>query len=142
MARTIGHAAFFVLVGAAALINPPRWQTPVSTREDDAPQVVPQTIVIEVGVGRPELSNIGNLLISPSPVTNIPQRQRREIEKYTVQPNDNVSRIAEKYALKPETILWANPQIENDPDLLSIGQVVTILPINGVYHNCHARRHA
>lgn len=132
LARTVGHVALVVFVSAAALTSQVRWDIP--TRVEDEALVTTQTIEPEAGVGGPELSDTIYLAQNPNPTTDIPKRQRREIEKYGVQPNDNVSRIAEKYELKPETILWANPQIENDPDLLSIGQVLAILPINGVYH--------
>jgi murein DD-endopeptidase MepM/ murein hydrolase activator NlpD len=30
--------------------------------------------------------------------------------------------------------MWSNPDLENAPDLLSVGQQLTILPLNGVYH--------
>ena len=30
--------------------------------------------------------------------------------------------------------MWSNPDMEKRPDLLQVGQVLTILPIDGVYH--------
>jgi murein DD-endopeptidase MepM/ murein hydrolase activator NlpD len=30
--------------------------------------------------------------------------------------------------------MWSNPEIEKAPDLLRIGQILTILPVDGVYH--------
>lgn len=131
LARLVGHLALLIMVGVTVLGSQLHRDTPTRVNES---QDVPETVDPEAGVGGPELSDTIYLAQDPNPATNIPKRQRREIEKYDVQPNDNVSRIAEKYELKPETILWANPQIENDPDLLSIGQVLAILPINGVYH--------
>jgi len=66
--------------------------------------------------------------------TTIPSRTRREIQIYTVQAGDTVLGIAAAFGLAPETIMWSNPAIEDDPDLLKIGQEVVILPIDGVYH--------
>lgn len=70
--------------------------------------------------------------------TTIPNRLRREIEIYTVQPGDTVQGIALAFGLKPETIMWSNPAVEDQPDLLSIGQKLVILPIDGVYHEVQA----
>jgi murein DD-endopeptidase MepM/ murein hydrolase activator NlpD len=67
--------------------------------------------------------------------TIIPSRPRQEIVKYTVQEGDTVSGIADKYGLKPETILWGNYNILlDDPHSLRPGQELTILPTNGTYY--------
>jgi murein DD-endopeptidase MepM/ murein hydrolase activator NlpD len=68
------------------------------------------------------------------PHTTIPDRPRLEIITYTVQAGDTVQSIANQFALEPTTIMWANPAVEDAPDLLRIGQEVIILPIEGVYH--------
>ncbi len=68
------------------------------------------------------------------PVTIIPERPRLGIITYTIQAGDTVQAIADQFRLEATTILWANPEIEDAPDLLRIGQVVTILPVDGVYH--------
>ena len=66
--------------------------------------------------------------------TAIPQRPRLGVETYTVQPGDTAEKIAESFGLQPTTLLWSNPEMEKAPDLLNIGQVLTILPLDGVYH--------
>ena len=66
--------------------------------------------------------------------TSIPFRTRRNVIIYQVQAGDTAQSIAAAYGLKPETIMWSNPAIEDLPDLLRIGQEVVILPIDGVYH--------
>ncbi len=68
------------------------------------------------------------------PHTEIPSRPRRGVITYTVQPGDTVQSIAEGFGLNPTTILWSNPDVENAPDMLGIGQNVVILPVDGVYH--------
>lgn len=66
--------------------------------------------------------------------TNIPSRPRNELTTYTVQDGDTVFGIAEKFGLKPETILWGNYNILlDDPHSLKPGQELNILPVNGVY---------
>ncbi len=59
---------------------------------------------------------------------------RTSIEVYTVQSGDTVLGIARKFGLKPDTILWANPALERNPDLLRIGDRLIILPVDGVLH--------
>jgi len=68
------------------------------------------------------------------PHTIIPERPRLDVVTYTVQAGDTVQSIATLFGLQPTTVMWANSAIEDAPDLLRIGQEVTILPINGVYH--------
>ncbi len=72
------------------------------------------------------------LLRAAIPVTNVPKRLRRDVLKYTVQPGDNVSGIAEKFEISPDSVLWANPKLEDNPDLLSVGQGLNIPPVSGV----------
>ena len=67
--------------------------------------------------------------------TIIPSRPRLEIIKYTVLDGDTVFGIAEKFGLKPETILWGNYNILlDDPHSLKPGQEINILPVDGTYH--------
>lgn len=68
------------------------------------------------------------------PFTIIPERAKQEIQTYTVQSGDTVLAIAARYHLQPETLQWSNPDIERDPDLLSVGDQLRILPVDGVLH--------
>jgi LysM repeat protein len=66
--------------------------------------------------------------------TTIPKRLRREVITYIVEPGDNVGKIAVRFDLEPETVMWANGSLAQNPDLLRPGQELIILPIDGVYH--------
>jgi len=67
--------------------------------------------------------------------TIIPSRPRIDMIKYTVQSGDTVFGIAEKYGLKPSTILWGNYHVLKDnPHLLKPGQELNILPVDGIYY--------
>lgn len=67
--------------------------------------------------------------------TTIPSRPRQDVIKYTVVEGDTVFGIAEKFGLKPETILWANYYVLlDDPHALQPGQELNILPVDGTYH--------
>ena len=78
--------------------------------------------------------NVGDILRQPDPHTVIPERPRLAVITYTVEAGDTIESIAEQFGLEPTTIMWANPAVEDAPDLLRIGQQITILPIDGVYH--------
>ena len=67
--------------------------------------------------------------------TTIPSRPRQDVEKYTVAKGDTIFGIAEKFGLKPETVLWGNYYtLLDDPHALQPGQVLNILPVDGTYH--------
>jgi LysM repeat protein len=76
----------------------------------------------------------GYLMRAAVPKTTIPKRPRRDIITYIVESGDNVSIIAEKFEISPETIVWANGELADDPDMLYVGQQLLILPVSGVYH--------
>jgi len=76
----------------------------------------------------------GPLVLQADPHTNIPVRPRLDVVTYTVQLGDTVQGIAAQFRLDPTSIMWANPAVEDAPDLLRIGQELVILPIDGVYH--------
>ena len=71
--------------------------------------------------------------------TTIPTRPRTEVTEYEVQEGDTIFGIAEKFGLKPETILWGNYYVLADnPHSLTPGQVLNILPLDGTYHKWSA----
>ena len=76
----------------------------------------------------------GAVARSAQPHTIIPERPRLGVVTYTVQPGDTVQAIAAAFGLQPTTLMWANPAVEDAPDLLRIGQEVAVLPIDGAYH--------
>jgi LysM repeat protein len=93
---------------------------PVASIED----VLPQSEISFGGI--PRLAQVH---------TTIPSRPRQDVTKYTVVEGDTVFGIAEKFGLKPETILWGNYYILlDDPHALQPGQELNILPVDGTYH--------
>ncbi len=57
-----------------------------------------------------------------------------EPQAYVVQQNDTLSGIASSFGLAPEKLLYYNPDLREDPHNLSIGDELTILPVEGVVH--------
>lgn len=71
--------------------------------------------------------------------THSPQRARVEVLRYTVQQGDAVFSIADRYDIKPETVLFGNYEVLNDdPHLLRPGQELNILPVDGTYYQWQA----
>ncbi|MBM3143844.1 MAG: M23 family metallopeptidase [Chloroflexi bacterium] len=67
--------------------------------------------------------------------TTIPTRPRVDVIHYIVEAGDSVFSIAEKFSLKPETILWSNSNtLQDNPHRLQVGQELNIMPIDGTYH--------
>lgn len=119
----------------------------LSQRQLEAPRYIPPRPLAEVEIvadnGKPlTLSGIlrnrtGVLLPEAVPHTIIPERPEpfvEEIRTYQVQPGDTVYGIALEFGLSPETILWANRRLEDNPDLLQMGEELIVLPVDGVYH--------
>jgi len=53
-------------------------------------------------------------------------------QTYQVQPGDTLSSIAQRFGVSPETVQWANGMA--NPNNLSVGQTLTVLPMAGVSH--------
>ena len=67
------------------------------------------------------------------PRTTVLERPREAVMTYYVEPGDTLYGVAQKFGISGETVVWANEH-DTNPDLLSIGQELIILPVSGVYH--------
>jgi murein DD-endopeptidase MepM/ murein hydrolase activator NlpD len=83
-------------------------------------------------------ANSAALVREAVPFTLIPERPRTDIVQHTVVAGDTLYALAQKYGLRAETLIWAN-NMENNPDLLRLGQKLIVLPINAVYHTVVAK---
>lgn len=82
----------------------------------------------EVGISR--LSDVHTI---------IPSRPRLGLLKYLVQRGDTLFGIADKFGLKPESILWGNwYELDGDPHFIAPGQDLIILPVDGTLHRWSA----
>jgi len=71
--------------------------------------------------------------------TDAASQPRMVVTKYTVVVGDTLFGIAEKFGLKPETILWGNQFVLGDnPHNIVPGQELNILPVDGAYHKWSA----
>ncbi len=81
----------------------------------------------------PLATTTDDFLIKPAIcITEIPERNREGMINYTVENSDTLSSIALQFKLHTNTIRWAN-NLE-DVNLVKPGQVLTILPMDGICH--------
>lgn len=123
--RYTAHIGMIALAVFALLLGSTNFQVQAAPVEQIDTSALPPIVLTDV-------DNLPNLIWTSEPLTVIPQRNRREVTQYAAASNDSVSRIASRFGLNPDTILWANGKLEDNPDLLSIGQVLNIPPANGV----------
>jgi murein DD-endopeptidase MepM/ murein hydrolase activator NlpD len=101
----------------------------------------PRDIPVEVAsvpYNIPETIAYTGIQRKPEFKTTIPERSRVDVITYTVQQGDTLFEIADKYSIKPETLLWGNFEtLKDNPHFLKEGQVLNILPVNGTYYEWH-----
>jgi flagellum-specific peptidoglycan hydrolase FlgJ len=102
-------------VGAVPAVLP----TDVSV-DDPALLVMPQPTVDVID------SSDGNAATPSEPDAPL------NIRSYTVQEGDSVRTIAQQFGVSNETIIWENDL--TDPDILQVGQELSILPFSGLIH--------
>jgi hypothetical protein len=113
-----------------------------ATMAPPEPTAVPTAtpVALPEGVSTPVFSaggqTVGLMRAAELNITQVaPVEERYEVTKYTVETGDTIFGIADKFGLKPETVLWSNRYVIGDiPDGLSIGVELFILPMDGVYH--------
>jgi murein DD-endopeptidase MepM/ murein hydrolase activator NlpD len=102
---------------------------PTPALEDTGPRtgdLIPTQAVFDAVFSDP-----ATITRNANPDTNIPTRARATIEKYTVVKGDTIFGIAANFNIKPDTILWGNPELVDSLNLLRPGKVLNILPIDG-----------
>ena len=105
--------------------SPPPTSAPALLNIEDLPSFV---VAEEAGISR--LSDVHTI---------IPTRPRLGLLKYQVQLGDTLFGIAEKFGLKPESILWGNwYELDGDPHFIAPGQDLNILPVDGALHRWSA----
>lgn len=80
----------------------------------------------------PDRSFLRRLTPTPTPIP-----VRYEVITYTVVQGDTLLAIAARFGVNLDTVIWANEQLELDPDLINIGDKLNILPVVGVWHTVH-----
>ncbi len=129
IAAWLARSSLLDLVPAKIQINPP------TTLLQTATPIPVETSVL------PDSSAAGGLAFLSRFInarTFLPDQPRSDVIVYTVTSGDTLFGIAAKYNLKPETLLWSNNAVlKDDPDLLTPGMNLYVLPVDGVYYQWH-----
>jgi murein DD-endopeptidase MepM/ murein hydrolase activator NlpD len=142
--RTAGHIAILAIIAAGIWAARMGVSTlSVAAEQDDEGVVAEPTANVYVSdiVELPSFAAGGPLLErvvtrSADIHTVLRDRPRMGIVKYVVQAGDTLFGIAEKFALKPESVLWANfGVLKDDPHRLQPGQELNVPPVDGVIHS-------
>jgi murein DD-endopeptidase MepM/ murein hydrolase activator NlpD len=100
----------------------PTESSPRGSAHADEPQTtLPPTLQPTEGKRPPQVR------LSPTPT---PER----VITYKVREGDSLWSIAARFGLDVDTLRWSNEDLARNPDLLSVGQELIILPIKGAYH--------
>lgn len=113
----------------------PAWEIAEAVSEEEIPP--PAAVAVTENVSASAETGSATLIRIARPFTLIPERPRLDIITHTVQAGDTLYAIAATYGISAETVMWANG-MELNPDLLRLGQELTILPVSGVYHTVEA----
>jgi hypothetical protein len=100
-----------------------------------ASQPSPTPTLAAANIPAPASGSRASIARLAAPHTNIPSRPRIDVIRYTVQAGDSVFGIADKFGLKPSTILFGNyATLKDTPHSLRPGQELNILPVDGTYY--------
>ncbi|MBN1888162.1 MAG: M23 family metallopeptidase [Thermoflexales bacterium] len=150
--RLSSHGIVLVLVVCAIALS--RLEMPVAAQAPRQPRKLPSVAAEEppllaqaesltrpVGAAvaapslRPLLSKGNDILTrQAAPLTQIPDRPREAIVTYTVRAGDTLFGIALLFNLAPETILWANADLKDNPDMMNVGMTLDVPPVDGLVH--------
>jgi murein DD-endopeptidase MepM/ murein hydrolase activator NlpD len=134
-----------VLVLAVCVVALSRLEMPVAASQPRQPRKLPSVAADEqprltrpasaAPNLRPLLSKGNDTLTrQAAPLTQIPDRPREAIVTYTVRPGDTLFGIALLFNLAPETILWANADLKDNPDMMNVGMTLDVPPVDGLVH--------
>ena len=151
--RLVGHISVLLVAAAILIISQvdiPNWNIPIAsnvggaanqlvavaasegaTTSADSQTAVDEAVAVTSTADAVRSESLQRAAV---PLTIIPDRGRKTVEIYLAEPGDTVLGIAGKFGLQPETLQWANPGLENNPDLLRIGDLLNILPFDGALH--------
>lgn len=130
LTRLTSHFGIIALVLIALLLSGIQIQAQQLPRNYDTPAIQQDLPDINLDPTNPQ----NDLTVSAVPFTIQPKKERRDVTKYAVKAGDNVSVIAARFGVTPDSVIWANGTLEDNPDALTIGQELVIPPVSGVLH--------
>jgi murein DD-endopeptidase MepM/ murein hydrolase activator NlpD len=139
--RLAGHLSVLLIASVILILSQvkiPEWELSLEPTPQPTAGAAGQLALAANAQG--DMGLFDNAALRRSPVFTFVDKKvqqeapRQDIAYYTVKAGDTVLGIAEKYGLQPETLMWSNSIIEQNPDRLSVGDELRILPVDGVLH--------
>jgi murein DD-endopeptidase MepM/ murein hydrolase activator NlpD len=146
--RFTGHLALLTLIALGVWAARLGWDTlPMDAyagmaEENESAMLEPPT-VLRLGItDLPPYASASTRITSVGRSVDIhtvfPERPRLDLITYLVQEGDSLFGIADKFSLKPETILWGNFDVlQDNPHRLKPGQELNIPPVDGTLYEWH-----
>jgi LysM repeat protein len=145
--RLAGHLSVLMIAAVVLILSQiaiPEWElslepTPVVETvagfSGAAAQNSGRSLSVAAEFGNDSLKpNMVLSFVDRTPRSTTQEASRPEVLYYSVKSGDTVLAIAKRFGLEPETLMWSNSFIEQNPDRLKIGDQVRILPVDGVLH--------
>ena len=104
-------------------------QNPENTAEGSVPVDVVAELLMQPGDTAPSSDKIYRMQTA---YTIAPARPRDGVIEYTIQQGDTLDKIAARFGITTDTIVWNNDDIYVNK--LDPGDTLTILPENGILH--------
>ncbi len=132
-AAMVGLMVYMIFLRVGIVSSAPTNKSPENSIEQTSPRAN-----VALPVFSP-VADVAALIREPALRTIIPTRPRESALDYTVEKGDSVFGIAQKFNIKPESLLWANYDVLNDdPHMISVGLDLKIPPTDGVYYKWKA----
>ncbi len=123
--------ALVLWVMSRFFLNAPK-TSPAITNTPENTSLTPALPAAEIN---PILASSFGIARQVVPHTNLPPVQRSEIIEYTIEKGDTLFDIAERFGLKPTTLLWSNRYtLDGNVDNLYPGINLFIPPIDGAIY--------
>lgn len=122
------------------LLPPEALQRPGVAEAQEADPAAPVLLAVDDLPAYGGAFQLGDGILRQSdPHTVLPDRPRLEIIRYSVQPGDSVFGIAERFAIRPSTVMWGNYEtLRDNPHALQPGMELVILPVDGTAYTWNA----
>ncbi len=96
-----------------------------STLPDEVASQVSPEAALEMALASP----------TPAPIPAPTPEPRPAFVVYRIEEGDTLTTIAERFGIDADYLLWNNPDVNGNPDMLEIGQDLRVPSVNGIIYN-------
>ncbi|MFN2201358.1 MAG: peptidoglycan DD-metalloendopeptidase family protein [Caldilineaceae bacterium] len=138
LASHLSVVAVAALILLLSQIHIPAWEISLrllpSNLQDNTTTAGSRVSIFTNEFSSTPLSIHDSLQRSAIPFTIVNEDPQQGVRYYTVQAGDTILGIAGKFGLRPESVQWSNPALEQHVDLIRPGDQIIIPPMDGAVH--------